>query len=86
MLLEIENVKEEELFWVNALNNDFTVLNLVELVRLLQPRKVIALGRVAQKSCEDQGISCIKSYHPQYWKRFRNKERYPLLDLLGDAR
>lgn len=85
-MLEIEGIREEELFWVNAINNDFSILNLVELVRLLQPRKVIALGKIAQKSCSDQGISHVECYHPQYWKRFRNKERYPLLDLLCDAK
>ena len=81
-LLEIEDVPEESLFWVNALNNDSSKINLNQLVKELKPKKIIALGNVASTLCSEQGIVAEKCSHPQYWKRFRSKERYPLLDLL----
>ena len=81
-LFDIEDVDESKLFWVNALNNDVSSINLGVLVNDLSPKKVIALGKVAQKECTIQGVNHIQCYHPQYWKRFRNKQRYPLLDML----
>ena len=81
-LLEIEGIDESKLFWVNALNNDGKPVRLDEVVSALRPKKVIALGKVAQNLCSDQYVHCEPCYHPQYWKRFKNKYRYPLLDML----
>ena len=81
-LLDIEDIQEEKLFWVNALNNDGSEVYLVKLIKNLLPRRVIALGNVAQSICEKQVICFEKCYHPQYWKRFKSKQRYPLLDML----
>jgi len=80
--LHNEKISEEKLFWVNALNNDGSWVNLRALVGQLQPSAVIALGTVAKKACVEQGIDQYSAYHPQYWKRFKSKFRYPLLDLL----
>lgn len=81
-MLEIESIPEEALFWVNALNNDSTNIDLQKLVDELKPTCVLALGSVADQVCTEQGVTHEKIYHPQYWKRFRSKERYPLLDRL----
>lgn len=80
--LQSEEIPEEKLFWVNALNNNGTVIDIKTLVDQLNPSSVVALGTVAKKACDSQGVDCIASYHPQYWKRFKSKFRYPLLDLL----
>lgn len=81
-LLERNAVPEERLFWLNALNNDGTVAPLAETVRELKPSLVIALGRVAERVLNEQGVPHVSVPHPQYWKRFRSKEPYPLIDLL----
>jgi hypothetical protein len=80
--LAAEKIPEEKLFWVNALNNDGSMVDLQRLVEQLKPSAVIALGTVAKRTCERQCVAKIAVYHPQYWKRFRSKERYPLLDIL----
>lgn len=82
-LLQAEGIPEEKLFWVNALYNDGTLVDLLALVEQLEPSAVVALGNVAKKSCADHGVQFFSAYHPQYWKRFRSKNRYPLLDLLN---
>ena len=82
--LEEEAIPEEKLFWVNALNNDHTPVNLTKLVVDLKPSVVIALGGIAQKQCKVQGVSFQPFYHPQYWKRFKSKHRYALLDKLRE--
>lgn len=81
-LLSREGIDESKLFWVNAYLKDGTQLDLKKIVDELKPSRVIALGTVARRSCGEHGIDSINVYHPQYWKRFRSKERYPLLDVL----
>ena len=81
-MLDIEMIPEYGLFWVNALNNDGTMVNLKALVEELQPAEVIALGHFAKNTCDEFGVDAKMCFHPQYWRRFRSKERYPLLDML----
>jgi hypothetical protein len=82
--LDSEQIPEERLFWINALNNDSSLVDLKQLVTQLKPIVVIALGEVAKQTCKQQGIEHEAFYHPQYWKRFRSKERYALLDKLSE--
>lgn len=82
--LDVENIPEERLFWVNALNNDYTEANLKYLTDKLKPIVVLALGGIAQKICKKQEINFIPFYHPQYWKRFKNKQPYALISKLKD--
>jgi thymidylate kinase len=79
--LDEARVDEKRLYWVNALDpeGDWTDPSFVEL---LQPRQVIALGRVAEAWCRDAGLDHAAVPHPQNHKRFRYHQRYPLLDLL----
>jgi hypothetical protein len=83
-LLDAENLPEERFFWVNALNNDGTRVDLSALSALLKPGAILALGSIAKKSCEDHGVSFEYFYHPQYWKRFQSKHPYPLLARLKE--
>lgn len=81
-LLEAEGIPEEKLFWLNALNNDGSKVELWRYVDSLKPSCIIALGNVASKVCHEQMITHEKCYHPQYWKRFQSQNRYGLIDLL----
>jgi hypothetical protein len=81
-LLDDHNIPEEQLTWINAFYLENQPSQNDELYKR-QPRAVIGLGGVAQKwlrtaDCED--YYCVD--HPQYWKRFKSKELYPLITLL----
>lgn len=75
-------IPEEELRWLNAFHFDGTPTSYEDLSKLLPAKKIIALGNVASDWLTSFKIEHIKIYHPQYWKRWRSTERYPLLDLL----
>ncbi len=81
-LLADSTVREEDLYWVNALNNDGTPVDLTEFIAELKPSNVIALGKVAATALEKRYIVHDAVPHPQYWKRFKNSEPYPLIQLL----
>lgn len=82
-MLDIEMIPEYGLFWVNPVSLDGTMYNLKSMVAELKPCEVISLGHFAKNACDDGGVDSTMCYHPQYWRRFRSKERYPLLDMLG---
>lgn len=77
-------IPEEDLRWINAYLPDGAETCVEELKKLLPAKTVIALGGNASKWLSKYGVEHVKTYHPQYWKRFRNKERYPLLDILEE--
>jgi hypothetical protein len=77
-----EGIDEDKLFWINAFLKDGTKVEIKSVIDMLKPSAVVSLGVVAKNECIAEGIQCYGSYHPQYWKRFKSKYRYPLLDLL----
>ncbi len=80
--LETEDIPEKKLVWVNSADEGGKPYD-ISMVKHLDPRVIIALGGKAAQWLEKNGITnYIPCKHPQYWKRFHNKERYPLLDLL----
>lgn len=81
-LLARSRVCERNLFWINALENDGTFVDLGELVRELRPANVIALGKVAEARLSVYNIEHDAVPHPQYWKRFKSKDPYPLIKKL----
>jgi hypothetical protein len=81
-LLEQEEIPEERLFWLNALNNDGSRVQLQRYVAELRPSHVVALGSVASKLCQEQNVLHHRFYHPQYWKRFHSKKPYALIEFL----
>ncbi len=85
-LLAAEQIPEELLFWLNARNNDGSKVDLQSIYDHLQPSVVIGLGKVAEGLiCEfDFRESAIFLPHPQYWKRFKSKQPYPLVKVLHD--
>lgn len=84
-LLEAEAIPEESLFWINALDNDGTPMDLDRLYAYLQPGVVFALGKVAEKRLTQCGVPYVAFSHPQYHKRFKHKEPYPLIQALKDS-
>jgi hypothetical protein len=80
--LDEAEIPEDKLFWVNALDNDGSEVDLRKLYDALEPRAVIALGNVAQKQLKKFEIKHELVPHPQYWKRFKHHEPYPLITLL----
>jgi hypothetical protein len=82
--LEAEGIPEEKLYWINALNNDYSTVDLPRLVDALKPRAILALGGIAQKVCKDYEVEFKPFYHPQYWKRFKSKQPYALIETLKE--
>ena len=74
--LDNANVRENELFWINA-DQDLSTLN--SFLR----RPAIALGAEAWQKLERFGIDSIGISHPQYHKRFASKEYYPLVNIIN---
>lgn len=83
--LQEHGYPEERFYWVNAFKPDTTPQN-PAFIDELHPRLVIALGSVAKKWLTDAGVEHVHVEHPQYWKRFRAKDPYPLLEVLSHAR
>lgn len=75
------NIDENMLYWINSanVNGTFTSGHFIEE---LNPRLVIALGDHASDWCNHRDIDHIRVPHPQYWRRFRSQQRYPLLGYL----
>lgn len=69
--LLMANIEEADLLWVNA-DQD------LDQIPGLEDRRVFALGEVAHRAWHKS----ILVPHPQTWKRFKSKERYPLLEML----
>lgn len=76
------DIDEKDLFWVNALDNDGTPVDLGALHAYLQPKHVFALGKVAERRLAEYNLTFLAFAHPQYWKRFKSKEPYPLIAAL----
>jgi hypothetical protein len=76
------NIDEKDLFWVNALDNDGTPVDLGSMHAHLKPGKVFALGKVAERQLAVYNVTYTAFAHPQYWKRFKSKQPYPLIDEL----
>src|SRR5271167_2568374 len=82
LLLEAEKIPEKKLVWINSADENGKYYP-ISLVTAMEPKKIIALGGKAAAWLKKNGVEdFILMHHPQYWKRFHNKERYPLIDLL----
>lgn len=81
-VLDSHDIKEEQLYWVNAYGCDGYPRLAPDFVSDLSPHIVVALGKTASYWCDGASIEHISVHHPQYWKRFKFGQTYPLLDLL----
>lgn len=80
--LEEWGVPESALYWVNALTARGTATAGGTWLALLAPKRVIALGAVAQQWCLEHSLPFEAIPHPQYWRRFNSSQPYPLRELL----
>lgn len=76
--LDLVDCSEADLLWVNA-DQDLSFLY------DLKPGRVIALGDAAYRQLYKLKIAAESVPHPQTWKRFNNRQRYPLLDILQEV-
>lgn len=86
--LQVESqIPEDSLVWINS--TDFRGLPLpISIIDVLDPHSIVILGGHARRwfdTAEDwKGYDFVEDVpHPQYWKRFKNKERYPLWEVLA---
>lgn len=75
--LDSINITEDKLFWINADQNLEVLYD-----DSFFGSKIFALGDKAYKELYNLKIPAIGVPHPQYWKRFKGDEPYPLLEHL----
>lgn len=83
-LLTLAGVGEQDLLWFNADQLS------KPMVKRWVGRKVFALGAEAVTTLHemlgpDDGVMLSAVEHPQYWRRFRSLQPYPLVPLLKQA-
>lgn len=76
-------IPEAELRWLNSANFEGVETPFEELQKLLPARSVIALGNNASKWLRKHKVEHHLVPHPQFWKRFKHHEPYPLIKLLN---
>lgn len=81
MQLDYAGIPETELYWVNGFRLDGGIQS-KDFLDDLKPRLIVALGEEAARWCEIADLKHIRVEHPQYWKRFRTADPYPLVNLL----
>ena len=80
-------IREKDLLWINAADRlgNPTDPSILKGNTSLLGLRIISLGGNAARWCaKDCKMGSEMFHHPQYWKRFRNKEPYPLLDRLAE--
>lgn len=75
---------ENSFFWINSADLHGTPSSYHHLEHWNNPR-IIALGGNASKWLGAGGYKHEQVWHPQAWKRFRNAEPYPLIDMLRET-
>lgn len=85
-LLEAAEIPEEQLYWINILDTDGAPISLAPYLEDYQPSHIVCLGGIAlnhvKRQLGDLKTPVLQQMHPQYWKRFRSSEPYPLIQLL----
>jgi DNA polymerase III delta prime subunit len=81
--LEEWGIPERALYWVNALDIRGRATQGGPWLHDLKPKRVVAMGVVANQWCLEQGLTDHASIpHPQYWRRFNHNQPYVLRELL----
>jgi hypothetical protein len=71
--IESNDIEWERGFYTNASSYGFDGEKFnYHMKRVVQPGKIVALGNVAKKLCEDAKLPYEQSVHPAFLKRFRN--------------
>lgn len=72
-LFEDWRVPETSLYWANAKRPDGGWED-PSFIDALRPSRIVAMGRVAQGWLKD--VEHVAVPHPQYWRRFRTREKF----------
>lgn len=85
--LDVAGIPEERLYWINILDPDGIPISILPYLEQFPPSHIICLGGTALKQVARQlgasnQIPILSQTHPQYCKRFRSAEPYPLILLL----
>jgi hypothetical protein len=86
--LQVEaQIPEESLVWINSTDHRGLPLP-VGILDALDPHSIVILGGHARRWFDQaeawKGYDFVEEVpHPQYWKRFKSKERYPLWEVLA---
>lgn len=83
--LDEADVGEDDLYLANAYRGNGDPLLTSDGVRVLAPRRVVALGKLASKRLEELEVPHVDLPHPQYLFRFENKEVSKWATRLRDA-
>jgi len=70
---------------VKSLSKKLNRTMLAEELDLMKPGKIIAMGSEAAAALYEQRVDFVHTNHPQYWKRFRNKDVGELVELFRSA-
>ena len=81
--LVAKGISESDLIWLNAADWEGTATS-HGLLDKIQTAKIIALGANAAKWLSKANRQFIRVDHPQFHKRFKSKENYPLFNLLSE--
>ena len=76
-------IREDRLYWINAYDSDGQATS-AEFIRRLHPITVCTLGDSAARWCQTNGVRYEHFTHPQYHKRFKSSEPYPLIERLQE--
>lgn len=80
--LERAGINELDLYWTNVFDRYGDKLDGSFITQMPNLISVFALGNVAKDWCAENFIPAVNVYHPQYWKRFKANEPYPLIEKL----
>lgn len=81
--LDEANIPEDRLYWINSYDKSNLPTN-SEFVHKLNPITILALGDVAAGWCEKNQLRYEPFSHPQYHKRFKFSDPYPLIERLKE--
>ena len=84
--LDAVGISESELYWVNSTNDATGFPIKADFVNKLRPKKIVALGKAAERWCIENSLVFTSVPHPQFWKRYHPNERYELFDVLSKVK
>jgi hypothetical protein len=90
--LELWHVDEQRLYWVNAFTRDGRETD-PKFIEALKPDRIVTLGKTAELWAKRNQVARLAKHtgaeaelihvaHPQFQKRFKSNELYPLKDAL----
>jgi hypothetical protein len=82
--LEAAGVREDELYWINAYDAAGGATD-PGVIKSLRPRKVIALGKLAERWALDAGAAYEVLLSPAEWRHEFKREPYPVGRIIREG-